>query len=71
MDKPEPGRGAKYVECVHSDPSARTLVSVHRTAAGTVSYLRCSCGAWMVLRDGEVLAVVAPPAPRAALPIGT
>jgi hypothetical protein len=53
----------RHVDCDHSGSSGRALLSVHRTSAGTVSYLRCSCGVWLVLQEGELLTVVAPPPP--------
>jgi hypothetical protein len=53
----------RHVDCDHSGSSGRALLSVHRTSAGTVSYLRCSCGFWLVLQEGELLTVLAPPPP--------
>ena len=52
------------LDCDHSGSAGRALLSRHPTSAGTVSYLRCSCGAWLVLQEGELLAVVAPPPPH-------
>ena len=46
------------VACDHSGSSGRTLLSRHRTSAGTVSYLRCACGAWLVVLDEQPLATV-------------
>ena len=49
----------RHVDCDHNGSSGRALLSVHPTSAGTVSYFRCSCGVWLVLQEGELLAVVA------------
>jgi hypothetical protein len=49
------------VDCHHSWSSGRALLSRHRTSTGTVSYLRCTCGAWLVLLDGRPLATVEQP----------
>jgi hypothetical protein len=54
----------RHVDCDHNGSADRGLLSVHRTSAGTVSYLRCSCGAWLVLQGGDLLRVVVPPSPR-------
>ena len=61
MVRPDARRMAspRHVDCDHSGSSGRALLSVHPTSAGTVSYLRCSCGVWLVLQEGELLAVVA------------
>jgi hypothetical protein len=57
----------QHLDCDHRGSSGRALLSVHRTSAGTVSYLRCSCGVWLVLQEGELLAVVAPPPPHGVI----
>jgi hypothetical protein len=49
---------SQRVDCHHSGPSGHALLSRHRTSAGAVSYLRCSCGAWLVLQEDELSAVV-------------
>lgn len=46
------------VSCDHSGSSGRALLSRHGTSAGTVSYLRCACGAWLVLLEDQPLATV-------------
>ncbi len=51
----------QHVDCHHSGSSGRALLSRHRTSAGTVSYLRCACGAWLVLLDARPLATVEHP----------
>ena len=51
----------QHVDCDHSGSASRTPLSRHRTSAGAVSYLRCSCGVWLVLQEDELLAVVGPP----------
>ena len=33
--------------------------SAHRTSTGVVRYLRCVCGAWLVVRGGEIRAALA------------
>jgi mannose-6-phosphate isomerase-like protein (cupin superfamily) len=48
----------------HSGSSGRALLSGHRPSARTVNYLRCYCGVWLVLQEGERLAEVAPPPPH-------
>ena len=47
--------------CDHSGSSGRALLSRHRTSTGTVSYLRCACGAWLVLLEDQSLATVEHP----------
>ncbi|MEV0231435.1 hypothetical protein [Nonomuraea sp. NPDC050786] len=39
------------------DPLALAVISSHRTSEGTVSYLRCACGAWEVRTSGLVATV--------------
>ncbi|WP_433442458.1 hypothetical protein [Nonomuraea sp. CA-141351] len=39
------------------DPLALAVVSSHRTSEGTVSYLKCACGAWEVRTSGLVATV--------------
>jgi hypothetical protein len=41
--------------------SGGRLLSAHPTSAGTVRYIRCSCGVLRVVQDGEVLAIVKQP----------
>ncbi|MEQ4718567.1 MULTISPECIES: hypothetical protein [unclassified Nonomuraea] len=50
------------------DPLALAVVSSHRTSEGTVSYLRCACGAWEVRTSGLVATV--PPRHRGAADAG-
>ena len=58
MDRPDARQMAspRHVDCDHSGSSGRALLSVHPAWVGTVSYLRCSCGVWLVLQEGELLA---------------
>jgi hypothetical protein len=39
--------------CDHIGSSGRALLSRHQTSEGTVSYLRCACGAWLVLLEDQ------------------
>ncbi len=55
-----PATEPAMVSCDHSGSSGRALLSRHRTSAGTVSYLRCDCGAWLVLLEDQPLATVDP-----------
>ena len=59
-DAPSPA-ALQHMDCDHCGSSPQVLVSMHRTSAGTVSYLHCCCGVWLVLLEGELLAVVPPP----------
>jgi hypothetical protein len=47
--------------CDHDALAGREIQSTHTTSEGTVAYARCSCGAWLVLLDGEPLATPAEP----------
>ena len=48
-----------HVDC-DACGSAGRLLSAHPTSAGTVKYIRCSCGVLRVVQDDEVLAIVTP-----------
>jgi hypothetical protein len=56
--------------CDHDVPADWRLQSEHTTSVGTVEYARCACGAWLILLDGERLATVDQPRPRARRPLG-
>ena len=43
--------------CDHSRHAGWQLQSTHETSGGAVGYARCFCGAWLVLLNGELLAV--------------
>lgn len=59
MPDARPMASPRHVDCDHSGSSGRALLSVHPTSVGTVSYLRCSCGVWLVLQEGQLLAALA------------
>ena len=61
-------RPAPRAACDHGAPASWQLQSTHRTSEGTVAYARCPCGALLVLLDGQPLATVGHPRPRAATP---
>lgn len=42
--------------CDHRDRTGWRHRSAHRTSDGVVGYAHCSCGAWLVLLDDDVLA---------------
>jgi hypothetical protein len=50
--------------CDHSDRARWQQLSTHETSGGAVGYARCSCGAWLLLLDGELLAAAGGPAVR-------
>ncbi|GAA1938633.1 hypothetical protein [Amycolatopsis minnesotensis] len=50
--------------CPHCGWPARDRVdtgSTHHVSDGRVSYRQCLCGSWLILIDGGVTAVTAPP----------
>jgi hypothetical protein len=49
-------RPVPRVACDHRAPAGWRLRSTHQTSAGTVAYARCTCGTWLVLLDGQLLA---------------
>jgi hypothetical protein len=51
----------RHEDCDRGGSPGRALLS----SVGAVSYLRCSCGVWPVLQEGEPLALVAPENNRA------
>lgn len=61
-------RPAPRAACDHGAPAGWQIQSMHRTSEGTVAYARCPCGAVLVLLDGQPLAAVDHPRPRAATP---
>lgn len=65
---PATPRPAPRAACDHGAPAGWQLQSTHRTSEGTVAYARCPCGALLVLLDGQPLAAVGHPRPRAATP---
>jgi hypothetical protein len=65
---PATPRPAPRAACDHGSPAGWQLQSTHRTSEGTVAYARCPCGASLVLLDGQPLAAVGHPRPRAATP---
>lgn len=43
--------------------------SVHATLGGSLSYVHCACGAWLVVMDATVLAATETPVTASALGI--
>jgi hypothetical protein len=61
-------RPAPCAACDHGAPVGWLGQSTHRTSEGTVTYVRCLCGAWLVLLDGQRLAAVGPARPAPPVP---